>query len=81
MTVRAHFDGQQIQLDVPVELHPDTVMWVTVLSPEEKIELEQERNEWEASSLANLAEFYKDEPDLYSDDMIIERNPHYRETW
>jgi hypothetical protein len=36
VTVKAHFDGQQIQLDEPVELKPNTKLLVTVLEDGEK---------------------------------------------
>jgi hypothetical protein len=80
MTVRAHYDGHQIQFDEPVDIQPNAELWITILTPEEKASLEEERRDWEASALVNMAEFYKDEPDLYTEDMIIERNPLYSET-
>lgn len=34
LSVRAHFDGKQIQLDEPVKLKPDAKLLITVLSEE-----------------------------------------------
>lgn len=34
LSVRAHFDGKQIQLDEPVKLKPDTRLLITVLNEE-----------------------------------------------
>jgi hypothetical protein len=79
MTVRAHYDGKQVLFDEPVNIEPNAELWITILTSEEKSALEKERQDWESSALANMAEFYKDEPDLYTDAMIIERNPLYRE--
>ena len=36
VTVKAHFDGEQIQLDEPIELKPNTKLLVTVLEAEEE---------------------------------------------
>lgn len=34
LSVRAHFDGKQIQLDEPVKLKPDARLLITVLNEE-----------------------------------------------
>lgn len=39
MTIPAHFDGTQIQLDVDVELKPDTRLLVTILGEDISHEL------------------------------------------
>jgi len=51
MTVPAHFDGAQIQLDAPVELKPDTRLLVTVLA---KV-LSNEALVWSAMQLSESA--------------------------
>ncbi|HLQ46057.1 MAG TPA: hypothetical protein VK137_15055 [Planctomycetaceae bacterium] len=70
ISLKAHFDGQYIQLDEPFELPRDASLLVTVLSPSP---LEQERQAWFALSTARLAAAYGDaEPD-YSDAVLTER--------
>ena len=82
MTVRAHFDGHQICLDEPIELAPNTELLVTVLPADSKLDpdaaLAAERQEWTQFALANFAQLYEDEPDIYTEDMIKIRNPKYR---
>ena len=36
ITLRAHFDGEQIRLDEPFQLRPDTPLAVTILPKEEE---------------------------------------------
>jgi len=70
ISLKAHFDGQYIQLDEPFELPRDASLLVTVLSPSP---LEQERQAWFALSTARVAAAYGDaEPD-YSDAVLTER--------
>ena len=51
MTVPAHFDGVQIQLDVGVELKPDTRLLVTILGEEPSNEVLV----WNAMKLSEAA--------------------------
>ena len=51
MTVPAHFDGAQIQLDVGVALKPDTRLLVTILGEE----LSNEVLVWNAMKLSEAA--------------------------
>ena len=51
MTVPAHFDGTQSQLDVGVELKPDTRLLVTILGEE----LSNEMLVWNAMKLSEAA--------------------------
>jgi hypothetical protein len=51
MTVPAHFDGAQIQLDVGVELKPDTRLLVTILGEEPAHEMLV----WNAMKLSEAA--------------------------
>lgn len=81
MTVRAHFDGKRVLFDQPLELEANTELWVTVLPPEAKAEYERDEQARARTALSNMAQFYKDEPDIYRDDMIIESNPKYRDPW
>ncbi len=70
ISLKAHFDGRQIQLDEPFELPRDASLLVTVLSPSPS---EHGRQAWSALSAAGLAAAYgSDEPD-YSDVVVTER--------
>lgn len=74
ITLPGHFDGQQIQLDDPYPLAPDTPLLITVLMPSS---VDQESAQWTAWSLEGLAAAYgPDEPD-YSSALLRERNPDH----
>ena len=79
MFVSAHYDGHQILLDEPTNLKPDTKLLVDI--PDDDQTVEEERREWTRFALTNFARMYEDEPDLYTEDMIIEPNPNYRDPW
>ncbi len=71
VTIRAHFDGQQILLDEPCQLEPNTKLMITVLSPE----VDAERVAWSNLSIVNLSRAYdRDEPE-YPLQLIKEANP------
>lgn len=73
-TSRAHFDGNQILLDEPYELEPDTKLIVTVLPKDNS---DAEREAWLHLSMKTLKDAYgQDEPE-YSLDLIKEVNPEY----
>ena len=70
ISLKAHFDGQQIRLDEPFELPRDASLLVTVLSPSAS---ERERQAWLTLSATGLSAAYGDaEPD-YSDVALTER--------
>ena len=72
ISIRAHFDGQEIRLDEPYQLEPDSELIVTVLPKRVR---ENERDSWLRISEARLGEAYgADEPD-YSVEMVREPNP------
>ena len=71
--LRAHFDGNQILLDDPIELEPNTELLVTVLPKSS----DEERDNWAALSLKHLAQAYGDDEPEYSLDLIKEANPEY----
>jgi hypothetical protein len=73
VTLRAHFDGNQILLDEPFELEPNTELLVTVLPKS----LADERSAWTRLSLESLARAYGDDEPEYSLDLIKEANPDY----
>ena len=72
-TFRAHFDGNQIQLDEPFELEPNTELLITVLPKAS----DEEREDWARLSLESLARAYGDDEPEYSLDLIKEANPEY----
>ena len=72
-TLRAHFDGNQILLDEPFELEPNTELLITVLPKAS----DEEREDWARLSLASLARAYSDDEPEYLLDLIKEANPEY----
>lgn len=63
-TIAAHFDGEHILLDEPVELEPNTKLLVTVLPKD------SEREAWLALSKKRLAEAYANDEEEYPVDSI-----------
>ena len=60
VSLRAHYDGERIQLDEPFDLPPDVPLLVTVLVPE----ADHDRDAWTAMGRQALARAYgNDEPD------------------
>jgi len=70
-TIAAHFDGQHILLDEPVELEPNTKLLVTVLPND------SESDEWLAVSRKRLESAYENGEAEYPLDLIKEPNPEY----
>ena len=73
-TIRAHFDGEQIRLDEPCQLAPDTQLLVVVVpskSPDGKSE------DWVLLSRQGLENAYGEQEPEYSLDDIKESNPDY----
>ena len=66
VTLKAHFDGKQIQLDEPYEIPPDAKVTVTGYSGEEE-SLDEWRSAWFALSHKGLARAYGDDEPNYSD--------------
>jgi hypothetical protein len=73
VNLRAHFDGDQIRLDEPFELEPNTELIVTVVPPT----IDEEREAWTRLALASLARAYGDDEPEYSRDQIKEANAEY----
>jgi len=67
-TIPAHFDGQYILLDEPVELEPNTKLLVTILSNDE------EEEAWRRLSAKRLHDAYADEEEEYPLKLIKEPN-------
>ena len=76
MTIPAHFDGQQIRLDAPVELPINAKLLVTVL-PE--LSSDDESAAWERLALQGLAGAYGADEPAYPLSLIKEPNPDYAE--
>ncbi len=72
IVLRAHFDGEQILLDDPIELQPNTRLLVTVIP-----EPDAEQIAWLTLSVEGLSAAYgESEPD-YPLTAIKEPNPTY----
>lgn len=72
VSLRAHFDGTQIQLDEPFPLQPNAKLLVTVLS-----DVDDEHEDWARLAIQNLAQAYgPDEPE-YPSELIKQANPDY----
>ena len=72
-TLRAHFDGNQILLDEPFELEPNTELLVTIV----KRASEEDGEEWARFSMESFTRAYGDDEPEYSLELIKEANPEY----
>lgn len=72
VTLKAHYDGQQIRLDEPFPLKPNTRLLVTVV-PDGTTEAE--RQAWLVASQESFARAYGDNEPDYSDAVIREEPP------
>lgn len=70
VTVRAHYDGEKVCLDEPVDLPPNTPMLVTIPRPDNEDDF---RAEWFAFAQAAFAHAYGDDEPDYSDATVRER--------
>ena len=72
ISIPAHFDGEHILLDKPVELELNTKLIVTVLPKQDA-----EHEAWLRLSGKGLEGAYGDVEEEYSLDSIKEANPEY----
>ena len=72
ISIPAHFDGERILLDEPVELERDAKLLVTVLPKDD-----EEREFWMRLSLQNLERAYGEDEEGYPRSSIKEANPEY----
>jgi hypothetical protein len=72
VTLRAHFDGEQIRLDEPFQLQPDTPLTLTVWPKDD-----EDREDWLRLSALGLEEAYGENEPEYPLDLIKEPNPEY----
>ena len=63
VTLKAHYDGERIQLDEPFDLPPRASLLVTVLSPQVG---DSDRVAWLAASRAALARAFADNEPEYT---------------
>jgi len=75
VTLRAHFDGEQIRLDEPYDLPPDAPLLIMVLPS--SVNGDDEREDWMQMAEESLARAYSDDEPEYTLDMIKEPNPEY----
>jgi hypothetical protein len=72
ISIPAHFDGERILLDEPVELEPNTKLIVTVLPKDDA-----ERESWLCLSGKGLEGAYDENEEEYTLDLIKEANSEY----
>ena len=73
ISVPAHFDGERILLDEPMELEPNTKLIVTILPKGGN----GDREAWLALSGQRLDDAYGEAEEAYPVDSIKEANPEY----
>jgi hypothetical protein len=73
ITLRAHFNGNQVVLDEPFSLERDAKLLVTVLSTDK----DEEREDWLGLSAQGLESAYGDDEPEYSLERLISVNPEY----
>jgi hypothetical protein len=74
ISIPAHFDGERILLDEPIELEPNTKLIVTVLGGNDA-----EHESWLRLSGLGLETAYGTDEEEYSLDSMREANPEYDE--
>ncbi len=75
ISIPAHFDGERILLDEPVELEPNMKLIVTIL-PQPEAE-QEEHQAWLRLSGQRLEDAYSEAEEEYTLDSIKEANPEY----
>jgi hypothetical protein len=70
VTLKGHYDGKHVCLDEPIDLPPNTPVYVAILRPGVE---DKERGEWFAFAKAAFARAYGDDEPDYSDAVILER--------
>lgn len=71
-SILAHFDGERILLDEPVELEPNTKLIIHVLPKDD-----DEREQWLTLSKSRFADAFANGEDEYPLDLVKETNPEY----
>lgn len=73
ITLRAHFNGEQVVLDEPFELEPNVKLLITVLPLEEN----NERDDWITLSAKRLETACGDDEPEYTISNVKKANPEY----
>ena len=73
-TIRAHFDGEQIRLDEPCQLAPDTQLLIVVVPSQSP---DGEYEDWMLLSRQGIENAYGEQEPEYSLGTIKESNPDY----
>ena len=76
ITLRAHFDGEQIRLDEPYDLPPDAPLLIMLLSSDMN-GIDEEREDWMLLAEQALARAYGDDEPEYTLADIKEFNPKH----
>ena len=71
-SILAHFDGERILLDEPVELEPNAKLIIKVLPKGD-----DEREQWLTLSKNRFADAFANGEDDYPLDLIKQTNPEY----
>lgn len=74
VTLRGHYDGENIQLDEPFELQANVRLLITVLPDEFD---QADRDAWTAVSRQSLSRAYSPDEPEYTAAAIQEPNPEY----
>ena len=73
--IRAHFDGEHIVLDEPIELERDARLFISVV---DNLSIEDaERKSWLKATSENLESAYDGDADDYPLELVKEFNPDY----
>ena len=72
VSVSAHFDGEHIRLDDPLELEPNTKLIVTVLPVQDT-----EHEAWTRLTLAGIENAYGPDEEDYPLSALKDPNPDY----
>lgn len=71
-SILAHFDGERILLDEPVELEPNAKLIIQVLPKND-----DEGDQWLALSKGRLKDAFANGEEEYPVDLVKETNPEY----
>jgi len=71
-SIPAHFDGERILLDEPIELEPNAKLIIKVLPKSDA-----EHDAWLQLSKGRLEDAFANGEDEYSLDLVKETNPEY----
>lgn len=73
VTLRAHFNGNQVVIDEPAELKPDTKLLITVLPDTEG----DRSSEWFQMAETSFDTAFGDDEPEYGPENLVKANPKY----